>query len=346
MTSTTAPLLRPLPLFVFAAAASVLAGFCIGAFPIGIDQLLAALHLADTPLDDTTAAVLYAIRAPRVVAAFAAGMALATGGAVLQSLFRSPLADPGLLGVSAGATLAAVMTIVLGEKVMHLVPSELRPFSLPAAAFVGGLAATAVVHRIAARGGIALVGTLLLAGIAVNALLTASIGILAFTADDQQLRTLIFWTMGGLGAVTWSGILPALFVIVVAVVSVFPAARRLDALALGEREAGHVGVDVERLKRRLVVQVALAVGASVAVCGIVGFAGLMAPHIVRLLIGPSHRTLLPAAALFGGTFLVLADALARILVAPAELPIGVLTAFAGGPFFLWLLMRRSTRDGL
>ncbi|MBS0550085.1 MAG: iron ABC transporter permease [Proteobacteria bacterium] len=337
---------RPLPLFAVFAVASVVAGLCIGAFPVGPAELLSAVGLGDRTLDDTTAAVLYAIRAPRVLAAFAVGAALAAGGAAMQSLFRNPLADPGLLGVSSGAALAAVSVIVLGEKVMHVVPSDLRPWCLPLAAFLGGLASTVVVYRLAQREGIALVGTLLLAGIAINALTSAGIGLLVFVADDAQLRTLIFWTMGGFGAVTWTAIVPALLVLAISVPTLLPSAHLLDALALGEREAGHVGVDVERLKRLLVAQVALAVGASVAISGIVGFVGLIAPHIVRLLLGPSHRTLLPAAALFGGAFLVLADGLARVLVSPAELPIGVLTALVGGPFFLWLLAGRARKDGL
>jgi iron complex transport system permease protein len=337
---------RTIPLFALAAAASVASALCIGAFPVGFDQLLAAVGLSSTPLDDTTAAVLFAIRAPRVVAAFAVGAALAAGGAAMQSLFRNPLADPGLLGVSSGAALAAVSVIVLGEKVFHIVPSGLRPWCLPLAAFLGGLAATIVVYRIAAREGVTLVGTLLLAGIAINALASAGIGMLVFVADEQQLRTLIFWTMGGFGAVTWAAIAPALLVLAISIPTLLPSAHLLDALALGEREAGHIGVDVERLKRRLVAQVALAVGAGVAISGIVGFVGLIAPHIVRLLLGPAHRTLLPAAALFGGAFLVLADALARTMVSPAELPIGILTALVGGPFFLWLLAGRATRGSL
>jgi iron complex transport system permease protein len=342
----TIVLRQPIPLFALAALTSVIAGLCIGAFPVGFSQLLSAVGLSSEPLDATTSAVLYAIRAPRVLAAFAVGAALAAGGTAMQSLFRNPLADPGLLGVSSGAALAAVSVIVLGEKVMHVMPPDLRPWLLPLAAFLGGLCSTVVVYRIAARNGAALVGTLLLAGIAINALTSAGIGLLVFVADDQQLRTLIFWTMGGFGAVTWAAIVPALLVLAISVPTLLPAAHLLDALALGEREAGHVGVDVERLKRRLVAQVALAVGAGVAISGIVGFVGLIAPHIVRLLLGPSHRTLLPAAALFGGAFVVLADALARVLVSPAELPIGVLTALVGGPFFLWLLAGRAAKEGL
>ncbi len=281
-----------------------------------------------------------------VLAAFAVGAALAAGGAALQSLFRNPLADPGLLGVSSGAALAAVAVIVLGERVMHVVPSTFRPWLLPIAAFLGGLAATG--RRLQAGGArrrhpgrhpAA-------AGIALNALAGAGIGMLVFVADDQQLRTLIFWTMGGFGGVTWIAILPALIILAITIPTLMPVAHLLDALALGEREAGHVGVDVEHLKRRLVAQVALAVGASVAISGTVGFVGLVAPHIVRLLLGPAHRTLLPAAALFGGAFLVLTDALARTIVSPADLPIGVLTALVGGPFFLWLLAGRAAREGL
>lgn len=337
---------RPIPLFAFAAVVSVISALCIGAFPVGFGQILSALGLSTVPLDDTTAAVLYSIRAPRVLAAFAVGAALAAGGAAMQSLFRNPLADPGLLGVSSGAALAAVTVIVLGERVMHVIPPGLRPWCLPIAAFLGGLAATVMVYRIAARDGMTLVGTLLLAGIAINALAAAGIGLLVFIADDQQLRTLTFWTMGSFGSVTWLAIIPALLVLAISVPTLLPTANLLDALALGEREAGHVGVDVERLKRRLVAQVALAVGAGVAISGIVGFVGLIAPHTVRLMLGPAHRTLLPAAALFGGAFLVLADALARTIVTPAELPIGVLTALVGGPFFIWLLAGRAARGGM
>jgi iron complex transport system permease protein len=342
----TLTLKHPIALFALAAVASVVGALCVGAFPVGLADLLSAAGLSDKPLDDTTTAVLYAIRAPRVLAAFCVGAALAAGGAAMQSLFRNPLADPGLLGVSSGAALAAVSVIVLGERVMHIVPTDLRPWLLPIAAFLGGLAATVVVYRLAAREGITLVGTLLLAGIAINALTSAGIGMLVFIADEQQLRTLIFWTMGGFGGVTWVAILPALAILIISVPTLLPAAHLLDALALGEREAGHVGVDVEKLKRRLVAQVALAVGAGVAISGTVGFVGLIAPHIVRLLLGPAHRTLLPAAALFGGAFLVLADVLARTIVSPAELPIGVLTALVGGPFFLWLLAGRASREGL
>jgi len=185
----TIALKRPIPLFALAAVASILGGLCVGAFPVGFADLLSAVGLSTKPVDDTTSVVLYAIRAPRVLAAFCVGAALAAGGAALQSLFRNPLADPGLLGVSSGAALAAVSVIVLGERVMHVIPPDLRPWLLPVAAFGGGLVATTVVYRLAAREGITLVGTLLLAGIAINALTSAGIGMLVFVADDQQLRT-------------------------------------------------------------------------------------------------------------------------------------------------------------
>ena len=338
---------RPIPLFALAAVASIVGGLCVGAFPVGFADLLSAIGLSTKPIDDTTSVVLYAIRAPRVLAAFCVGAALAAGGAALQSLFRNPLADPGLLGVSSGAALAAVSVIVLGEKVMHVIPPDLA-------------ALAAAGRRVRRRPG-SDHGRLPPGGARGHhpgrhaccspaspsmPLTAAGIGMLVFVADDQQLRTLIFWTMGGFGGVTWAAIIPALLILAIAVPTLLPAAHLLDALALGEREAGHVGVDVERLKRRLVAQVALAVGAGVAISGTVGFVGLIAPHIVRLLLGPAHRTLLPAAALFGGAFLVLADALARTIVSPAELPIGVLTALVGGPFFLWLLAGRASREGL
>ncbi len=324
---------------------------CLGALTIPLRCVVGApFHCYERALalcpDAELSAWVLSLRLPRVLLGGCVGAGLGIAGAVLQGLFRNPLVDPGLLGVSSGAALAAVTVIVLGEKVMHVVPPPLEPWLLPIAAFLGGLASTVVVYRLAARDGITLVGTLLLAGIAINAIAAAGIGMLVFVADEQQLRTLIFWTMGGFGGVTWVAILPTLLVLAIAVPTLLPAAHLLDALALGEREAGHVGVDVERLKRRLVTQVALAVGASVAISGTVGFVGLVAPHIVRLLLGPAHRTLLPAAALFGGAFVVLADALARTVVSPAELPIGVLTALVGGPFFLWLLAGRAARGDL
>lgn len=321
-----------------------LAGLALGPMRIApLDALAALGHrlgLLDTGIARQEEAVLFAIRLPRVLLSLTVGAALAAAGAAMQGMFRNPLADPGLVGVSSGAALAAVATIVLGDKVLHLIDARARLWALPAAAFLGGLAATALVRRFGMRDGRASIATILLAGVAINALCGAGIGLLTFLADEQQLRSLIFWTMGSLGAVTWTAIPLALPLIVIPTVMLLTSARALDAFALGEREAGHLGVDVERLKRRLFVLVALATGAAVSICGIIGFVGLVVPHLLRLVCGPGHRLVLPGSALLGGVLLTAADLVARLIVAPAELPIGVVTALVGGPFFLWLLVRR------
>jgi iron complex transport system permease protein len=318
----------------------------LGAGPMQIsplDALQALAHrlgFAGTGIAEQQEAVLFAIRLPRVLLSLAVGAALAAAGAAMQGLFRNPLADPGLIGVSGGAALAAVAAIVLGDKVFHLLDARVRPWALPVAAFAGGLAATDVVRRLGLRDGHASIATILLAGVAINALSGAGIGLLTFLADEQQLRTLVFWTMGSLGSATWSTLPLALPLIILPTILLMRSTRALDAFALGEREAGHLGVDVERLKRRLFVLVALATGAAVSVCGIIGFVGLVVPHLLRLACGPGHRLVLPGAALLGGALLTAADLAARLMVAPAELPIGVVTALVGGPFFLWLLVRR------
>jgi iron complex transport system permease protein len=333
-----------LTVLAIAAGLMGLAGLALGPMRIApLDALAALAHrlgLVASGIAPQEEAVLFAIRLPRVLLSLAVGAALAAAGAAMQGLFRNPLADPGLVGVSSGAALAAVATIVLGDKVLHLLDARMRPWALPVAAFAGGLLATALVRRFGMRDGRASIATILLAGVAINALCAAGIGLLTFLADEQQLRSLVFWTMGSLGATTWTALPLALPLIVVPTIMLMRATRALDAFALGEREAGHLGVDVERLKGRLFLLVALATGAAVSVCGIIGFVGLVVPHLLRLVCGPGHRLVLPGSALLGGALLTAADLVARLIVAPAEMPIGVVTALVGGPFFLWLLVRR------
>lgn len=278
--------------------------------------------------------VLTALRFPRVLGAALVGALLALAGAALQGLFRNPLVDPGLIGVSSGAALGAAVFIVL-------VPgaSLLETYALPAFAFLGGLLATWILWQVARTPWGVQVAVLLLSGIALNALVGAALGILVFLANDEQLRSLTFWTLGGFSAVTWNLLLSVLPLALLALALLLPLARPLNALALGEREAFHLGVELERLKRRLVAGAALGVGAAVALAGGVGFLGLVAPHLFRLLAGPDHRFLLPGAALLGASLAVAADLLARTLAAPAEIPVGVLTALLGGPFFLYLVLR-------
>jgi len=323
-----------------AAAAAFLLAVGQGAVAIGPGQILAilggrvGLELPWT-YESTQEAVLLAIRLPRACLGVLVGAALAAAGAALQGLFRNPLADPGLIGVSTGAALSAAAVIVLG-----VAPAALAGYALPPAAFAGGLAATLIVYRIATRGGRTEVATMLLAGVALNAIAGAGLGLLVFVSDDQQLRDLNFWLLGSLGGVTWKTLLPAAPLMLLPALGLTLFARHLNAFLLGETEALHLGFDVEAAKRRIVVLAALTVGASVALTGVIGFVGLVVPHLIRLAVGPDHRILLPASMLLGASLLLVADLLARSLVLPAELPIGILTSCVGGPFFLWLLVRR------
>ena len=285
------------------------------------------------------ASVLLAIRLPRVLLSVVVGAGLAVSGAVMQGLFRNPLADPGLVGVSSGSALGAAGAIVLGATWGVPAAGALGPVLVAASAFAGGLATAFVVYRIATARGRTSVTTMLLAGIAVNALCGAGVGALVLFADDGQLRDLTFWTLGSLGGATWGSLAIAAPLVGAAVVAAPWLARALDALLLGEAEARHLGVRTERVKGVAVTLAALAVAASTAVAGLIGFVGLVAPHLVRLLLGPGHRALLPASALAGAVLLVFADLVGRTVLAPVEVPIGIVTAVAGAPFFLVLLMR-------
>jgi iron complex transport system permease protein len=311
------------------------------AIPLGriLEIFGATLGLGGEGAGAETAIVLQ-IRAPRTVLGFAVGGALALAGAALQGLFRNPLADPTLIGASSGGALAAVAVIVLGGALLGPLGSLWRAFALPAVAFAGAFAATFLVYRFASRDGETSVATMLLAGIGVAAIANAGIGILIFVSDDDQLRTLNFWLLGSLAGAGWTLVLPVLAFLAIPLVWLPRSAAGLNAFSLGEAEAGHLGYDVERLKVRLIALSALAAGASVAVAGTIGFVGLVVPHLVRLALGADHRLLMPASTLLGGSLLVAADILARTLVVPAELPIGIVTSLAGGPVFLWLLLRR------
>nr|WP_075289603.1 iron ABC transporter permease [Pararhizobium arenae] len=290
--------------------------------------------------------IIFDIRLPRAVLGLLVGAALAVSGAVMQGLFRNPLADPGLVGVSAGASLGAVLVIVLGSATFGPLFAAFGFYALPIAAFLGGLATTFLLYRIATRSGHTSVATMLLAGIAIAALAGAITGVMIFVADDQQLRDLTFWGLGSLAGASWPKILAAAPIILLSLAVVPFLARGLNALTLGEAAAFHMGVPVQRLKNVAIVSVAAATGASVAVSGGIGFVGIVVPHVLRLVIGPDHRFLLPASALLGGILLIFADMIARTIVPPAELPIGIITAFAGAPFFLWILLRGRSHMGL
>jgi iron complex transport system permease protein len=299
----------------------------------------------DTALSMRDRIIVFDIRMPRALLGFLIGAALAMSGAVMQGLFRNPLADPALVGISSGSALGAVLMIVLGASLPAGVMLALGAFALPIAAFAGGLLTTLLLYRIATRGGQTSVATMLLAGIAISALAAAITGILIYMADDKQLRDITFWSLGSLSGMTWAKLFAAGPIILCALVVVPFLSRGLNAITLGEAAAFHMGVKVQRLKYIAVVAVAGAVGSSVAVSGGIGFVGIVVPHLLRIVIGPDHRYLLPASALFGGVLMLGADMLARTIVAPAELPIGIITALAGAPFFLWVLLHDRSRNG-
>ncbi|MCX5495067.1 iron ABC transporter permease [Kaistia dalseonensis] len=324
--------------------ATMIGSLCVG--PSGLStgevgQLIAdALAGRFDAVGSTSHVILFDIRIPRTLLGALVGASLAVAGAMMQGLFRNPLADPGLVGVSSGAALGAVLVIVLGSALIAPITGIVRIGALPIAAFVGGFATTLTLYGIATREGRTSVGTMLLAGIALGALAAALTSYLVFRSDDLQLRELTFWSMGSLGGATWPKILIATPPII-AVLALMPfCARGLDALVLGESEARHLGIDTQRLKSIVIFATALAVGVAVAFAGVIGFVGIVVPHVLRLAIGPEHRTLLPASALLGAALLIAADMVCRVIVAPAELPIGIVTATIGAPFFLSILLRK------
>lgn len=343
MTSTPASGRALIPALLLLLALAFWLALALGplSLPLG-DSLRALLRLAGLPLDGSDLAqaelIIGQIRLPRALLALVVGAVLALCGVAMQGLFRNPLADPGLVGVSSGAALGAALAIV-GGALLGGPPAWLLPWLLSASAFAGGLGVTALVYRLGRRDGQTSVATMLLAGIALSALAGAGIGLFSYLADDATLRTLTFWNLGSLNGASYARLWPLLLVGCGVALWLPRRATALNALLLGESEARHLGFEVERLKRELVLCTALGVGAAVAAAGMIGFVGLVVPHLVRLLTGPDHRRLLPAAALAGASLLLLADLAARLLLAPAELPIGTLTALLGAPFFLYLLLR-------
>lgn len=291
------------------------------------------------PLADPLAeSVLWNIRLPRVVLAVIVGGSLACAGAAMQGSFSNPLAEPGIVGVSSGAALGASLSIVVGV-------GFLGPYATSIAAFVGGMAAVLIVYASGRAGGRTEVVTLILTGVALNAMAGAIIGLLMYVSDDAELRSITFWNLGSLSAATWPKVAAVAPLAVIGLVSSLAMARRLDLLALGERPARHLGVDVERLRLTMLVVVAVLTAASVAVSGIILFIGLVVPHIVRMVAGPGHRLLIPASSLGGAILLVVGDLVARTVVAPSEIPLGVLTSLVGSPVFFWLLRRTRARQG-
>lgn len=298
----------------------------------------AGLDWGQLPSHPSGEAVLWNIRFPRLVLGLLVGAALGTAGAVMQGIFGNPLAEPAVIGVSSGAGVGACAVIVFGW-------TFLGPLTIAAAAFTTALVTTVLVYGLARKGGRTEVVTLVLMGIAVNAVCGGLIAYLVFLGDTTAREQIVFWQLGSLNGSRWPQVRIVAPLVGAGLVGAMVLARRLDMLALGERAARHLGVNVERLRLAAIVVVTLLVASGVAFAGIIAFVGLVVPHLVRMVIGPSHRTLVPASALGGALVLSVADVVARTAVDYADLPIGMLTALVGGPFFFWLLMRTRSRAG-
>jgi iron complex transport system permease protein len=315
-----------------------------GQLQVPPDQVLgsllhrAGLDLGPMPAHPQGENALWVVRFPRVCLAVLVGAALGCAGAALQGIFGNPLAEPGVIGVSAGAAVGAAAAIVFGA-------AALGGWAIAAAAFAGGLITTLLVYALARSDGRAEVVTLVLTGVALNAFAGGVLAALTYVADEASRDQIVFWQLGSLNGATWSSVGIVLPLALGGIVVLWLLAGQLDLLALGERAARHLGVDVERLRRIVIVVVALLVASGVAFTGIIAFIGLIVPHLIRMIAGPGHRLLVPASALTGALILVLADLLARNAVENADLPLGMLTSLVGGPVFFWLLRRTRRSQG-
>ena len=296
---------------------------------------LSFITLWQIPTNDYRWDIWLNIRLPRVCLAMLVGCALAVSGSIMQGLFRNPLADPGLLGISSGASLAVALIIILPITF----PPVLSLYSHMIVAFLGSLIICSIIYLLSHNQHGAL-SRLLLAGVALNALCGSAIGVISYIGDDQQLRQLALWSAGNLGQAQWLTITISASLIIPAVVGSLYLSHQLNLLQLGDEEAHYLGLNVSRVKQQLLFLSALLVGVAVAVSGIIGFIGLVVPHLVRMRIGSDHRWLLPGSILAGAALLLMADTLARTLLLPAEIPVGLLTSLLGGPYFLWLILRQ------
>ena len=325
----------------------VIASIGTGAVPISAGDIIhvfldtLGITQSDTPAQ--TALIIESIRLPRTLLGLLVGGALAVAGASMQGLFRNPLADPSIIGVSSGAALGAGIAIVLGGVLFAGASSLIQSYSISILSFAGGALSTWLVYKIGTTNNGTSVATMLLAGVAIGALAGAGMGMLNYIADDTMLRNLTFWQMGSIGGATWESVVICLSLLLPVMLILCRHGQVLNALLLGESEARHLGIDVQKVKVRLILMSALTVGVSVSVSGVIGFVGLVVPHLIRLMVGPDHRVLLPASVMLGGILLLGADMIARVVVSPAELPIGIVTALMGAPFFLSLLWQQRKR---
>lgn len=321
----------------------------VGAYALSweeLGRLLVAWTGYSTSPEESSVYLLWQIRLPRIVLGVCVGAGLALTGTTVQVVFRNPLAEPSLIGISSGAMLAAVTFIVLQAELMDQLGTWGYSLGLAVAAFLGGLVATGVVYTLSTRQGHTQVGVMLLAGIAITALAASLTGLLIFYADEAALRDITFWNLGSLSGASWPIVGLIAGIVLLAFWQITKQAQALEILQLGEQEAHYLGVDVQSIKRQLIFWVVLVVGICVAFTGLIGFVGLVVPHLTRLLLPKSSfRLVLTATTLLGAALMVNADTIARTIVSPAELPIGILTALLGAPFFLFLLVNNRSFNG-
>jgi iron complex transport system permease protein len=330
---------------------AILVSLAIGSVGIPLTEVVVILLkngrlLPTAAVDETYEVVMNAIRLPRILMTVLIGAALGVSGASLQGLFRNPLVEPSLIGVSGGSAVAVVIAIVFGSSLLPILPAWMYNSFLSIVAFAGGCLATFFVLRLSMETGRTNIAVFVLVGVAVNALTGALIGLAIFYADENQLSTFMFWTLGDLGGASWDKLFVAAPILLVSTIVLLFFAQQLNAIALGEPEAYHMGINVEQVKRLMVLLSALGVGVSVSLAGIIGFIGLIVPHVIRTLFHSDNGLVLPASALGGALLLLIADVIARTIVSPAELPIGVVTALIGAPFLIVLLLKAKHKNGL
>jgi len=320
-----------LVIFVVVSVISLLVGPSHVGMTYLLKRLLSSIYTGDVSPVSTEKTILFSIRLPRIIFAGIVGACLAAAGVVFQGIFRNPLADPYILGISGGSAVGAIIGIIVGANVI--------PFGIPGLAVSGALLTIALVYGIARRSGELHSNTILLAGIIVNAFFSAVIMFLISTASSKELHSAIFWIMGDLSLAEWNEVTLTGFFLIASFIVMYVYSRHLNLIISGEETAMQLGVNVEQTKKILLLTASLVTGVAVSVSGTIGFVGLIIPHMMRMLLGPDHRLLLPASALFGGSFLVVADTIARTATAPAELPVGVITAMCGAPYFIYLLRK-------
>ncbi|MEX0943152.1 MAG: iron ABC transporter permease [Pseudomonadales bacterium] len=308
----------------------------IGSVAISVADVVDALFGSKS--EDMVWTIVWEIRMPRMLLAAIVGAGVASAGAAIQGLFRNPLADPALIGVSSGAALFAAGFIVLGLNF-----GVFQVLGVSGAAFVGGLLSTLLVLEIGRRGGT--ISSMLLAGIAINAIAIAGVGLFSYLSTDLQLRSVAFWALGSFNGASWQSVgIACVIPLILFLLSM--ESRRLNAITLGDQEAGHLGISVPALRRRVVLYTAIAVGVGVSLAGVIAFVGLVVPHLIRLTLSSNHYIVIPGSALIGAILMLVADGLSRWWLAPAELPVGILTAIIGGPFFIYLITRQKGKLGI